>query len=315
MSIYMPMPQPLNIWTHSDFRAPLARRFAQDASPHVLVDSIAQADVAFGAPEVADVLSQNRLKWIQLPNAGYTSYDRDDVRAAIRNRRAIMTNSSSVFDEPCAEHVLAMMLAHARQLPAAIASQMTDRGWPIKAIRANSRLLVGQSALILSFGAIARRLVELLAPFRMKLTAVRQNVRGNEPIETHPIGQLNELLPAADHVINILPASPSTERLVGPAQFDAMKPGAVFYNIGRGTTVDQDALLRALQTGKLAAALLDVTDPEPLPPDHPLWTTPNCFITPHSAGGHANEAERLLNHFLENLKRFERAEPLKDRIV
>ena len=89
----------------------------------------------------------------------------------------------------------------------------------------------------------------------------------------------------------------------------------MFYNIGRGTTVDQSALLDALHTGKLSAAYLDVTNPEPLPPDHPLWSAPNCYITPHTAGGHHDEFERLARHFIDNLRRFERGEELVDRIV
>jgi phosphoglycerate dehydrogenase-like enzyme len=93
-----------------------------------------------------------------------------------------------------------------------------------------------------------------------------------------------------------------------------MKPGAVFYNIGRGTTVDQLALAEALEDGRLAAAWLDVTDPEPLPDDHPLWAAPNCHITPHTAGGHTNEGETLVLHFLENFRRFLANEALLDRI-
>jgi phosphoglycerate dehydrogenase-like enzyme len=85
--------------------------------------------------------------------------------------------------------------------------------------------------------------------------------------------------------------------------------------VGRGTTVDQTALLAALQSGRLAAAYLDVTDPEPLPVDHPLWSAPNCYITPHSAGGHRTEPMRLAGHFLDNLRRFERGEPLLDRVI
>ena len=94
-----------------------------------------------------------------------------------------------------------------------------------------------------------------------------------------------------------------------------MKRGAVFYNIGRGTTVDQDALGEALRSGQLRAAYLDVTDPEPLPPEHPLWTTPNCVITPHTAGGHADEWVRLVKHFLVNLRRHEAGQPLLDRVI
>ena len=91
--------------------------------------------------------------------------------------------------------------------------------------------------------------------------------------------------------------------------------GAVFTNIGRGSTVDQDALAAALVAGRLAAAYLDVTEPEPLPPDHALWATPNCFITPHAAGGDAAEGERLVDHFLENLARFTSDRPLLDEVT
>jgi phosphoglycerate dehydrogenase-like enzyme len=99
------------------------------------------------------------------------------------------------------------------------------------------------------------------------------------------------------------------------SNLQAMKPGAIFYNIGRGTTVDQAALAEALGSGRLSAAYLDVTDPEPLPPEHPLWTTPNCVITPHTAGGHSDEWDRLVDHFLANLRRHEAAEPLLDRVI
>ena len=126
---------------------------------------------------------------------------------------------------------------------------------------------------------------------------------------------LPRLLPLADHLINILPDNPSTERFVTAGRLAMLKPGAIYYNIGRGTTVDQAALLEALQSRCLAAAYLDVTDPEPLPPDHPPWTTPNCFITPHTAGGQAREQYRLVEHFLANVKRFQRGEPLLDRVI
>ena len=93
-----------------------------------------------------------------------------------------------------------------------------------------------------------------------------------------------------------------------------MSKGAIFYNVGRGTTVDQEALLDALQSGALGAAYLDVCTPEPLPPDHPLWSAPNCHVTPHSAGGHAGESERLIRHFTENLRRFAEGAALVDRV-
>ena len=99
------------------------------------------------------------------------------------------------------------------------------------------------------------------------------------------------------------------------AKFAAMKRGAIFYNIGRGGTVDQGALLDALKSGRVRCAYLDVTDPEPLPPEHPLWAQPNCFITPHTAGGAVDEFDRLAQHFLANLRAFEAGATLTNRVI
>ena len=119
----------------------------------------------------------------------------------------------------------------------------------------------------------------------------------------------------ADHVVNALPAGGNTDRFFDAHRFARMKRGVRFYNVGRGTTVDQAALLQALRSGHVAAAYLDVTNPEPPPPDDPIWREPGCYITPHSAGGHDNEPDRLVEHFLSNLERFVRGEPLLDRTL
>lgn len=274
-----------------------------------------EADVAFGQPDPEQVRTLPRLRWVHLDSAGYTRYDRDDLRSALAARNAILTNSSSVYDEPCAQHVLSLMLAQARQLPQSVLDQHRDgRPWNNADRRASSRLLGGQTVLILGYGAIGRRLAELLAPFHMNIVATRRSPRRDEAVRVVSDDQTDALLPTADHVIDILPANASTERFFTADRFARFKRGAVFYNIGRGTTVDQHALIAALYNGQVAAAYLDVTDPEPLPPDHLLWRAPNCFITPHTAGGHHDEFERLIGHFLSNLRRMEAGESLLDRV-
>ncbi len=157
--------------------------------------------------------------------------------------------------------------------------------------------------------------MKLLAPFDMNITAMRRHPRGDEGCQTVTAEELPTALATADHVINILPDNAGSQNFMDATRFAEMKPGAVFYNIGRGTTVDQDALLDTLRSGHLAAAWLDVTEPEPLPADHPLRLEPHCFITPHIAGGHRGEAETLVRHFLANLRRFEAGEPLHDRVM
>jgi phosphoglycerate dehydrogenase-like enzyme len=278
--------------------------------------ALAEADVAFGQPDPAQLLSTPRLAWIHLSSAGYGPYDRPDLRAALAARGARLTKSSLVYDEPCAEHVLAFMLAEARRLPDTFANARGPRAWPQLALRAKSRRLAGQSVVIAGFGTIAQRLVELLQPFGMEVTGLRRRVAGNEPVPTFAWGSEGAAaaLASADHVVDLLPGGAGTNLAFDAARIAAFKPGAVFYNIGRGTTVDQDALLSGLVSGRLAAAYLDVTEPEPLPPDHPLWTAPNCFVTPHMAGGHADEGERIVRHFLENLARFSSGRALLDEV-
>jgi phosphoglycerate dehydrogenase-like enzyme len=277
-----------------------------------LLDS---ADIAFGQPDATQLIDSERVKWVQLTTAGYTRYDREDVRAALRARSAMLCNSSTVYAEPCAEHLVAMLLAQARQLPQCVLEQQGDRGWRTEKHRERTHLLRGQTAVLLGFGAIGRRIEELLRPFGMKLFAMRRCPSGGEPITTIQENQLDALLPSCDHIINILPDSPTTRQFMNADRLGRLKPSAYFYNIGRGATVDQAALVAALQENRLAGAYLDVTEPEPLPKEHPLWSAPNCFITPHTAGGHADEFDRLVRHFLDNLRRFERAEPPADRVI
>jgi phosphoglycerate dehydrogenase-like enzyme len=176
-------------------------------------------------------------------------------------------------------------------------------------------LLRHQRAVILGYGAIAERLVEMLAPFQMEVVALRRTPRGGEAVPLISEEELPAALAAADHVINILPENAGSVGFFDSVRFGQMKSGSVFYNIGRGTTVDQTALYNALKSGHLAAAWLDVTQPEPLPDDHPLWRLENCFITPHTAGGHGDEPLLLVNHFLENFRRFVEGKALLDRVI
>jgi phosphoglycerate dehydrogenase-like enzyme len=319
-------PPSLTIWTNVSFPEAAMQHLHDGVAEHKLVlardlntqdalHALREADVAFGQPDAQTLITFSRLRWAHITSAGYTPYDRDDLREALKSRDAVLTNSSHVYDEPCAQHALAMMLADARQLLPAHEAQRTQHDWNTGGLRAESYLLNGQTVLMLGFGAIAQRLAQLLAPFEPRIVAVRRQPRGDEEIEVVAEDQLERLLAEADHVVNILPANDSTHDYMSASRFAAMKTGARFYNIGRGSTVDQDALLRVLESGALALAYLDVTDPEPLPSDHPLWTAPSCYITPHTAGGHKGEFERLVQHFLSNLRLFEQGGPLRGRVI
>jgi phosphoglycerate dehydrogenase-like enzyme len=326
------MPEQLNIWCNAKFPQPVMARLRDGLKSHRLIEATAasasnldagradpqleQADIALGQPDPEQVMRVPRLKWVQLTTAGYTRYDNGAFRTAVKRNGTIVCNASSIYAEPCAQHVAAMMLALSRRLPQSLENQLTSHGWPYLPLRAQSKLLNGQTALLVGYGAIARRLAELLAPFQMKLIGFRRRPSGDESgVQMRTIDQLDAHLPTADHVVNILPASDETANFFDAARFAKLKPSAVYYNIGRGTTNDEAALEAALRAKKFAAAYIDAFAIEPLPPAHPFWTTPNCFITPHTAGGHENEQERHVEMFVENLARFERGEEPIDRIM
>jgi phosphoglycerate dehydrogenase-like enzyme len=280
------------------------------------VDPIfAEADIAFGQPDVENILQSKRLRWAHISSAGFTRYDTPEFRAFAAERDIQITNSTTVYAEACAEHVLAFMLAQARHLPESLGSGHGNDSPEWLYLRHSSPLLKHQRVLILGFGGIAIRLVEMLRPFHMEVVAYRRKIRGDEGVPVVTTVELSAALAEADHVINILPANVDSHRFISAERFKQMKPGAVFYNIGRGTTVDQEALAEALRSGHLGAAWLDVTEPEPLPAGHPLLSLRNCYITPHVAGGHQHEGETLVEHFLENFRRYLDKAPLLDRIM
>jgi phosphoglycerate dehydrogenase-like enzyme len=321
----------LTIWCNAKFNDAVTRQLTEGTRGHRLIFSsqasanvltagaadpeLAKADIAFGQPVAEECLRYAKLRWVEVTTAGYTRYDTPEFREAFRARGAAFTNASGVFADPCAQHVMAMMLALGRSLLPSHRDQLTDHSWHYTERRYDSRLLTGQTAVLLGYGAIGRRLTELLAPFGMKIYAVRRSVRSEPGVHVIPEEKISAILPLADHVVNILPDNAGTLNYVNARRLACFKPGAKFYNIGRGTTVDQNALLEALNSGRLGAAYLDVFDPEPLPPEHPLWTAPRCYITPHTAGGRSDQDEAIVKHFLGNLAAFEQGGAMTDRVV
>jgi len=290
------------------------------AGPHVLAENagdpqLATATIVFGQPSAEDVLKSKNLRWLHVSSAGYTRYDRKDLFDHLSTNQIAFTNSSSVFSEPCAEHALSVLLAQGRQLYPSYLDQLKNREWQQNERRAASSLLSEQTILIVGFGSIGQRLAEFLKPFGSTIFGFRRRPQPTPGVTVLGLEELEAKLSVADQVLNFLPENSETVRFFDKDKFSRFKPGACYYSLGRGTTTDQNALIDALRSGPIRAAYLDVTDPEPLPADHPLWFVPNCYITPHSSGGHYNEALRLTKHFLQNLRRFENGEPLIDRIV
>jgi phosphoglycerate dehydrogenase-like enzyme len=272
------------------------------SSPHTHA-----ADVIYGQPAVDD-LQRTDARFVQLTSAGYGRYDAD----ALRQRGIALCTSSSVYAQPVAESALAMLLGALRRLPHTLADQPHAR-WNAAAHRRASSLLHGARVAVLGWGAIAQALAPALVAVGARPVVVRRTVRGDEPLPTVPRDRWHEALHGAEALVNTLPGTDDTEGLVDADALAQLAPGAVVVNVGRGTTIDTEALLDALRRDHLGGAWLDVTDPEPLPPGHALWTTDRVWISPHVAGGWRGEHLALVEHFLANVGRWQADEPLLDR--
>jgi D-3-phosphoglycerate dehydrogenase len=239
-----------------------------------------------------DVELPERVRWVQLPAAGVEKW----LPRTADGR--VWTSAAGAYGLPVAEHALALMLAGARRLAeCARAQTWTDPP---------ARPLDGATVAIVGAGGIGRALMGLLAPLDVEVLAVTRRGRDG----TLPADRLLEVLPDADHVVIAAPATPDTRHLVGAAELDAMRDDAWLVNVARGSLVDTDALVAALAAGAIGGAALDVTDPEPLPDGHPLWSEQRALITPHIANPAATLRRYLARHVEENVRRFARGEKL-----
>lgn len=171
--------------------------------------------------------------------------------------------------------------------------------------------LTGKSILLVGYGSIGQEIERLLAPFHVDLIRMARSARAAPLV--HPVSSLNDLLPVAEVIILILPLTEESHGLIGPAQFALMRQGALLVNAARGPVLQTDALVDALNQGRIRAAL-DVTDPEPLPAEHPLWRCPNLLITPHVAASSPQFAARAFKVAAGELRRYIRGEPLHNAV-
>jgi phosphoglycerate dehydrogenase-like enzyme len=217
----------------------------------------------------------------------------------------VVCSAVGVHDSSVSEWVVAAMLAMRRRLPEFIDFQ--QRGEWNRTIAEQSTVddLEGHLVVVVGHGSIGRALAARLAPFGARIVGVAQHPRD----DAEPVDALPRLIPEADVVVDLLPLTDDTAKFIDSAFLARMKPGALLVNAGRGKTVDTEALLESLQAGRIRAAL-DVTDPEPLPSDHPLWRAPNVLITPHIAGSVARWEERGYRFAGEQIRRYAAGEPL-----
>ncbi len=264
------------------------------------------ADILFDFPSLTEggpgilELSPN-LRWVQTTSAGVGQYI---VRLGLQDSNLLVTTASGVHAGPLAEYVFMTLLNHAKYL-AHIRQEQAQRHWE----RYCSDELAGKTLGIVGAGRIGRRIASIARAFDMRPIAVARTASpGRElvlGVDTLFSGsELHEMLAQADAVVLCMPHTPETDGIIDRAAFDAMKDGVVFINIARGQVVDEEALLDAITSGKIAFAALDVFQTEPLPADHPFWGFPNVMVSPHSASTSYSENAKITDIFCHNLTCF-----------
>jgi len=275
----------------------------------VTPEQLAAATIIFGWPRAQMMHHAVNLKWFQTMWVGTDEYE----KPGILREGAVFTNSSGFNARSVAEHMLAMVMSLCRGLPAYRDNQ-NARLWGDEG---KMKTLFASTVLVLGTGNIGSTFAKMCKDLGAKTVGVNRSGRPAVHFdETHPMTELDALLPQADFVALVMPHTPETVKLMNRERIAMLKDDAVLISCGRGTVLDQDALVEAMQAGKLWGAGMDVTDPEPLPADHPLWGIPNLILTPHVAGGMRLELTRRTNveMALDNLRRYMAGEELKNRV-
>jgi phosphoglycerate dehydrogenase-like enzyme len=243
------------------------------------------------------------LRMVQLLTAGY-----DNVLAALP-AGVRLANAAGVHDASTAEMAVTLTLSSLRDIPGYVAAQERSQWLPL-VLRPS---LADKKVLILGYGGIGVAIARRLSGFEVALTAVASRARGGDELVTsvHGVDELPALLPEHDIVIVIVPLSEATTGLVDRDFLASMREGALLVNVSRGKVVDTDALVEAVGTGRVTAAL-DVTDPEPLPAGHPLWRLPGVLISPHVGGASSAFAPRAVALLREQIAAFAGERPLRN---
>lgn len=267
---------------------------------------IADAEVIFGEPSAEELQCAKKLRWLQIFWAGYDRYLSEDFP-----KNVCLTNVSGAFGETIAEHMLAMLFALCRRLPA----YGKDPKW---LDRGTEKAVCGANALIFGCGDIGTETAKRLKALGVHTVGVCRNARSPRPYfdALTTLSCAEAFLPEADFVLCAIPSDSETNGYLNAERLELLKNDAVLINVGRGKLIDTDALTNCLKAGKLFGVGLDVTEPEPLPLQHPLYGIPNVIITPHIAGvgfGHLPQTEHKIAEICrENLQRYASGEPLRN---
>ena len=270
------------------------------------IDDIVDSEVIFGKPPPKMVAKLKSLKWLHLPSAGADPFSDASLYA---DPSVILTKSSGTFGIPIAEHIIGMMIALGHNFTRHYTDQQVG-AWRQDWL--GNLNIYGSNVLVLGLGDIGTEVCKRLSGFSCNIIGFRNDPSVPHELvsEVRHISRLKESIPDADYILICLPGTDDTKKLFRRDEFDLMKKTAIIVNIGRGHIIDTDALIDALNTHKIAGAGLDVTDPEPLPAGHPLWSAKNVLITPHVSAFSPMILERRFDIFLDLLKLYASGKPM-----
>lgn len=290
--------------------APKGAEFTYLGRNHLTDEMIQEADIIIGNVPPKRLAGTTKLKWIQLNSAGTDGYTEEGVLP----KGCLLTNATGAYGLALSEHMLAMLLCLTKKLPLYLKDQEKHLWGDNGVIRS----IYGSTTLVVGMGDIGGEFAMRMHALGSKVYGIRRNKAAKPDYleELYQMDALPELLPQADFVFTSLPGNKATYHVFDAEAFAKMKPGAIFLNIGRGNAADNYALAEACNSGHLGGACVDVTEPEPLPADHPLWDAKNVMITPHVSGfyHHPETLERIVRIAADNLKAYQEGKELKNLV-
>lgn len=297
---------------------PVVQKQLESASPNVkivpvtpdtVMKEIVDADAFIGEIKPDQVRAGKNLKWVQVMSAGVERVLHLSGGNDLRDSNIILTNNQIVQGPEIADHALAMLLTLSRGINTFISHKQQElwQARPYSGIELN-----GRTAVVIGVGGIGTQIAVRAHAFGMEVIGVDPDDIPYSPFVKKVVkpDQLNEVLPQADVVFVSAPHTPKSHKMMGPQQFELMKQGSYFVAVSRGGLYDLPALIKALDSKRLAGAGVDVTDPEPLPKGNPLWKFDNALITPHIAGRSDKDRARMIGTIQENIRRFADGRPL-----
>jgi phosphoglycerate dehydrogenase-like enzyme len=309
-SLYPPMRHPADLSGDPSFR----RTPDQQRAFEEMLDS---AEVLYGIPDVDSAALKRTadanagLRWVHTMAAGGGSQVKAAGLSDEQLRRIVFTTSAGVHGGPLAEFAVFGVMAGAKDLPRLLAQQQ-DRNWSGRwAMRQVSEMTV----LVVGLGGIGREVARRLSGLGATIIGTSRHGRPVEHVDQQiRVEEISSTAPQVDAIVLTLPGTAATDKIIGADVFDAVKPGTILVNVGRGTVVDEDALVPALRDGRIGFAALDVFATEPLSEDSPLWDEPNVLISPHTAALNAAEDRLIAELFATNATRFLDGQELTNRM-